>query len=361
MDEIARALLDRIAASPAGGGGDGDGDGDHLVLADHLMQIGHPGWGELIALACAEARGGLTKVQRHRLFLLRGDTRSWLGPVKAVTFRRRFDRGLLVAAGLDARRRGLIAASYGHAAWRTVREIALHEHARWAGHFRPNDEIAALLPRLSALAALHGVTIDLVRELAGGPPLAIRELGLVLYRHSAEPIYEEAHEILGGPVFERVRALVLGYGLSRDRRVDPAELEWWLAAAPIMRRVEALDLGYLPELETWRQALVRSARPALRICRAHDLGIFFKLARDPAGGWSRLVTRCRDLPSSTSPFRLEQLERALAPLAPGALTSLEIQVVPPQRAEAERRIARIAAHQPGAALEVTCATADESP
>jgi uncharacterized protein (TIGR02996 family) len=354
VDEVARALLDRIAASP------GDGDADHLVLADHLMQHGDPGWGELISLACAEAHGTLTRGQRHRLFLLRGDLR-WLGPIKAVTFHRRLERGLLVATGVDARRRGMIEASFGQLAWRTVREVTLHERARWAGHFCPHDELAALLRQLAALTSLHGVTSDVVRALAAGPPLALRELGLFLYRHSAEPMYGEVHEVLGGPVFDSVRELILGNGLYRERNADPAELDWWLGAAPITRHVEVLNVGHLPELELWRQALARSARPALRALRAHNLAMYFKLERDAGGRWSRLTARCRDRPGSTSPLRLDQLERALAPLAPESLTSLEVQVVPTLQPEAERRIARIAARQPGAALAVTSATADESP
>ncbi|HWO21002.1 MAG TPA: hypothetical protein VNO30_19680 [Kofleriaceae bacterium] len=369
MDEIARALLDRIAASRTGddgGGGDDDSDADHLVLADHLMQIGEPDWGELIALACAESRGALPSALRHRLFLLRGRARSWLGPVKAVTFQRRFDRGLLVATGVDARQPGMIAAAASHLAWRTVREVALHEHAYWAGHFRAGDEIAALLCQLPALAALRGVTMDVVLALSlawpGEAPLPVRALELFFYRPSDDPMYGDVHELLGGPVFAGVRDLALGAGIHRDRRLDPAELDWWLGAAPIMAHVEALGLGYVPDLEPWRLALARSARPGLRACRGRSAVTCFKLERDEAGAWTRLLARGRGDPSSLTPRRLDHLELELGQLAPGALTRLALQVPPALRGDLEPRLPRIAARQPRAAIEVTdtAAAADDA-
>lgn len=352
MDEVACALLDRIAASRDAG------DADHLVLADHLMQSGHARWGELVALACAEARGTLTRGQRHRLFLLRGDARSWLGPVKAVTFRRRLDRGLLVATGVDARRRGIVAAAAGHLAWRTVREVELHEQARWAGHFQTTDEIAAVLRQLPALAALRGATMDIVLALGGAPPLPVRELELFLYRHSAEPMYLGVHELLGGPAFANVRGLALGSGLYRDRSFDPAELDWWLGDAPIAARLEALRVGFVPRLETWRQALDRRARPALRACRANNFAGHFALARDAAGRWSRLSASYGREAAFVAPRQLDALEPELAQLAPGSLTSIELRIGPALRPDAEQRLPRIAAHQPHASIELSCATAD---
>jgi hypothetical protein len=367
LDEIARALLDRIAASAGSGDGSGDRDADHLVLADHLMQIGEPAWGELIALACAEARGALPPALRHRLFLLRGRARSWLGPVKAVTFQRRFDRGLLVATGVDARQPGLIAAAADHLAWRTVREVALHEHAYWAGHFRAGDEIAALLHQLPALAVLRGVTMDVVLALAlawpGGPPLRARALELFLYRPSDDPMYGDIHALLGGPVFAGVRELALGAGIHRDRRLDPAELDWWLGTAPITAHVEALSLGYVPDLEPWRLTLARSARPVLHTCRGRSAVTYYKLERDAAGAWTRLLARGRGDPSSLTPRRLDHLELELGQLAPGSLTWIELQVPPALHADLEPRLARIAARQPRAEIAVTAApaAADDPP
>lgn len=333
------------------------------------MQRGHASWGELIALSCAEARGALTQAQRHRLFLLRGDPRSWLGPVKAVTFRRQIDRGLLIATGLDGRQRGIVAAAAGHAAWRTVREVALHEHARWAGHFRANDEIVALLRGLPALRSLRGVTMDVVLALASAAAgsgtaaarLPVRALELFFYSHNTDAMYDDVHEILGGPVFEAVRELALGSGLCRHSDVDEAELDWWLRDAPITRHVEALRLGYLPQLELWWQALARAARPVLRACHAHNLALDVALERDAAGSWSRLTARCRHQPTSTSALRLDQLEHQLALLPPGALAQIELQVPEAIRPETERRVARLAALRPEAAIAVTAARAGESP
>ena len=355
VDEVAYALLDRIAAAEGGGG-----DADHLVLADHLMQIGHASWGELIMLSCAEARGTLSKVLKHRLFLLRGEPRAWLGPVKAVTYRREIDRGLLVATGLDGRQQGVVAAAAEHPAWRTVREVALHEHARWAGHFRANDEIVALLRRLPALARLRGVTMDVVLALAGAAaaPLRVRALELFFYSRNTDAIYREVHEILGGPAFETVRELALGSGIARSgNAVDREALDWWLGGAPILRHVEALQLGYLPHLEPWREALTRCASPALRVCRARNLVTSFQIERDAAGGWTRLTARCQEEPRATSTLRIDQLERELATIAPGSLAAIEIQVSPALQPEAERRLERIATRQPGATITVTGATA----
>ena len=356
VDEVAYALLDRIAASTR------EGDADHLVLADHLMRIGHQHWGELIVLACAEARGELSREQRHQLFLLRGDARAWLGPVKAVTYRREIDRGMLVGTGLDARRRGMIAAAAEHPAWRTVREVALHEHARWAGHFRANDEIIALLRRLPALAKLRGVTMDVVLALglaaAEAEPLRVRALELFLYKRNTDAIYREVHESLGGLAFETVRELALGAGFYRDGNVDLTELDWWLAAPPIMRRIEALELGYVPQIGPWREALTRNARQALRVCRAYTLTAGFQLERDAAGGWTRLTARCGEEPRTTSRWqsRLDQLEHELATIAAGSLTSLELRVSPELLPEAERRLEQIAMRQPYAEITATGAT-----
>lgn len=347
MDEVARALLDRIAASPGGGG---SGEADHLVLADHLMQHGQPRWGELVALACAEARGTLTRSQRHRLFLLRGDPGPWLGPVKPVTFRRRFDRGLLVATGLDGRRPGLVAASAGHLAWRTVREVELHEHARWAGHFRAPDEIAAVLRDLPALRTLRGVTMDIVIALAGGAPLPIHTVELFLYRSGDDAMYQGVHAALGGPAFATVREVALGHGIYRDR-FEPAELDWWLAEAPITGHAEVLRLGFLPRLEVWRQGLARAARPVLRASSAHSYRGHFELARDAAGTWSRLSAGAALGAGLASPHRLDELEAELAEVPPGSLTAIELRAVPALREEVERRLPRIAALQPGAMIE----------
>jgi hypothetical protein len=352
VDEVACALLDRIAASPGGG------DADHLVLADHLIQTGQPTWGELIALACAEARGALTRASRHRLFLLRGDPGPWLGPVKPVTFRRELDRGLLVATGIDGRRHGMVAASVGHIAWRTVREVQLHDHAWWAVHPRAADEIAAVLRGLPALASLRGVSMNIVLALGGAAPLPIRSLELFMPRH-ADPMDREGHEALGGPAFEGVRHLVLDHGAFRDRGFDPAELAWWLAAAPITRNVETLYLGFLP-LEPWRGAVALHARPALRTCRAYHRAGHFELVRDASGQFRHLSVSARYGTGFSAPRQLDTLEAELAQLAPASLTQLRLVVTPSMRAEAELRLARLAARQPGAALELITASPDEA-
>jgi hypothetical protein len=356
VDEVACALLDRIAAST----GDGDADDDRLVLADHLMQIGHRSWGELIMLSCDEARGPLTRELRHRLFLLRGDSKAWLGPVKAVTYRREIDRGLLVATGLDGRRRGMVAAAEGHPAWRTVRHVSLHEHARWAGHFRANDEIVELLRRLPALTELRGVTMDIVLALAtaDAAPLRVRALQLFLYKSATDALYREVNEILGGPAFETVRELALGWGIHRtDHRVEPEELGWWLGGAPIMRHVETLRLGILPELELLREALARRASRGLRACHAQSWAMSYAFERDAAGGWSRLTARLGDDPHTAAGIRIDRLERELATLAHGSLAAIEICVPAALRPGVERRVEQIATRQPDAAITVTEAAA----
>src|SRR5690349_20023724 len=90
-------LLERIVERP-------DDTDARLVYADWLLEIGDQR-GELIQLQCAAARGPLDDRQAKRLRgLLRLHSKTWLGPVAAVTDVRSrvWDRGFLTAARIEA-------------------------------------------------------------------------------------------------------------------------------------------------------------------------------------------------------------------------------------------------------------------
>ena len=139
-------LLDAIVAAP-------DDDGPRLVYADWLGDRGDDR-GEVIALACLDARHLLECADRARLnALLQTNELQWLGPVAQVAQGRRWIRGFLEECTLARAASGVVEPALEHPAWSLVRTL----HARRA--FLSTGDLARLVSQ-RALRSLESLALD---------------------------------------------------------------------------------------------------------------------------------------------------------------------------------------------------------
>jgi uncharacterized protein (TIGR02996 family) len=265
-------LLDAIAAEPEGQ------DAARLVYADWLLERGDDN-GEMIALACAEARRRLDGAERARLdeLCVTRHTR-WLGPVAAVTMQQRWSRGLLDACTLGKNAPGVVAPALGHRAWSTVTRLD------GRGAFLATDDVVALVTQ-PALRSLRSLTISLA-------------VAQKLARQPSSPALERLTElaIIGPPsslpklVFPSLRRLAIN--------ADPGDA--WapaLFARPFGATLTSLViLGHNRALlADWLQLLERHAGPELvelrlqwawRALEGNDFESHIRVRRGEGGAWA---------------------------------------------------------------------------
>ena len=207
-----------------------DDDGAREVLADLWLERGDPR-GELVILQLKDARGAATDADRKKVrAILREHEKEWLGPLAAVTVKRRFERGFLDRLELGA---NSIASpetwtsALAVPALKTVRTIdagrASTAHYRSFVLAAPNlrsadvarasfDELATRSPRrLAHLTLRFALTPKLVNELATTFP-GLEELSIPVTATN-----RDAQLALAARIVARRPALRVSAGAGRKR------------------------------------------------------------------------------------------------------------------------------------------------
>ncbi|MEO8698464.1 MAG: TIGR02996 domain-containing protein [Kofleriaceae bacterium] len=287
IERAARVVRDEAAYLAAIHANPGD-LAARAVYGDFLQERGDPR-GELIALQLASAGAD---VQRK---LLVEHGRTWAGSLDPWFERegRRFEAGFL-AGGLVKRFpiTALTDAMMADPAWRLVRSL---EGTGWGD--QPQVLALSARPELANLREIHGLDDVAARQLAGGPPRALRELTWIL--NSPDPDSPLA-VCEGLPELQTIGFTVVG------------NLPEWFAEAPVLARVERLVMrvsqhvtGVL-ELVAARAGRLRTLELVTRSrgSLADDAGWRVVLTRESAPGpFTGLAARYRT-GRFTSPWHL---------------------------------------------------------